>query len=208
VSSKDGRVLHAIRCADRLTAADAVAWFGPATPPHWRVVGYAFTARAATWLRVHADGVVEAVPGSGSPLPEAYELVLFDGDRELRWLQEPDGRGAAVALGEDRATLPDGIDVTADPAPRRGDTHQRMLAGIPRAHPDPEWATLASERYTAAHLPWAFTTGDVLMIETVEYLTEDGHGNVDVADTRIVGLRTTTRAALRTHPSDSRGSSA
>ncbi|KXK58949.1 hypothetical protein AWW66_26895 [Micromonospora rosaria] len=190
--------LHAVRAAENLTAADAVAWFTPGTPPGRQVIGYTLSARAATWLRIDPTGAIEVAAGTaGDVLTGAYEMVLFDGARELRWLRTPDGRGPAVALGEDPASLPDGSEVTADPPPRRGDTHARLLAGTPAAHDMAGWSTLGSQRYAAAHLPVTFTGGDVLTIETVEYLVEDEHGNLDVADTRMVALRSTNKEAVR-----------
>ncbi|MFE9187801.1 CRISPR-associated protein Csx19 [Micromonospora haikouensis] len=197
-SSQGGTALHAVRAVDQLTAADAVAWFASNTPPSGRVIGYALSARAATWLRVGSDGAVETTGSPGGVLAEAYEMVLFDGERELRWLRSPDGRGTAIAVGENPADLPPGDDVTADPPPRRGDeTHTRLLAGRPHPHDRTGWTVLRSERYAAAHLPVPATGGDVLVVETVEYLVEDEHGNVDVADTRTIGLRATTSAAVR-----------
>ncbi|WP_434740701.1 type III-D CRISPR-associated protein Csx19 [Micromonospora sp. SH-82] len=188
--------LNAVRAVPDLTASDAVAWFVPGTPSGRQVIGYTLSARAATWLRVSPAGVVEAAPGTGDILTEAYEMVLFDGERELRWLRSPDGTGPAIALGEDPAHLPSGRDVTTDPPPRRGETHTRLLAGNPDAHAVAGWSTLGSERYAAAQLPTTFTGGEVLTIETVEYLVEDGHGNVDVVDSRTVALRSTTKAAV------------
>jgi hypothetical protein len=194
-TDQEGAALHAVRAAEPLTAADAAAWFAASPAPGRQVIGYALSARAATWLRFGPTGAVETVDAAGDVLAEAYEMVLFDGERELRWLRTPDGRGPAIALGEDPAGLPPGCSVTADPPPRRGDTHTRLLAGAPHAHPAPGWTTVRGNRYSAAHLPVTVHDGAVLTIETVEYLVEDEHGNVDVADTRTVGLRATTLRA-------------
>ncbi|MET7426948.1 CRISPR-associated protein Csx19 [Dactylosporangium sp. NPDC005555] len=183
--------LHAVRSVS-LSAADAVAWFAAGVP----AVGYTMSARAATWLRIRSDGTVEQHRGGG--FDDAYELVLFDGNRELRWLRGHDGRGPAVAVGEDPALLPAGLDVTATPPPRRGDTQTRLLAGAPRAHPAPGWTTLTSGRYATTDLPLTFSGGDVIVIDAVEYLTEDVHGNRDVADTRTVGLRAIPQDAIPT----------
>ena len=60
------------------------------------------------------------------------------------------------------------------------------------------WDSLRGGRYADAHLPHEYTGGDVLVVETVEYLVEDEHGNLDVTDSRIVGLRATTLEAVRT----------
>ncbi|WP_405107980.1 CRISPR-associated protein Csx19 [Micromonospora sp. NBC_01405] len=192
-----GPALHAVRPAKPLTAVEAVAWFAPGTPPGRQVIGYTLSARAASWVRVHGDGTVEDVSGTGDTLAEAYEMVLFDGERELRWLRNPDGRGAAVALGEEPARLPGGEPAGATPPPQRGDTQLRLLAEEPRAHARAGWTTLHSDRYATAHLPWALTDDTRLAIEVVEYLVEDKHGNLDVADTRTVGLRPVTAEAAQ-----------
>lgn len=208
-SVQSGAILHAVSATGRLTAAKAVAWFAATTPPGRQVIGYALSPRAAFWALVRPDGTIEQVASgatgggaarpagnsdpdrsdSGGVLAEAYELVFFDGDRELRWLRTPDGGGKAVALGEDPATLPPGEDVTAQPAHRRGHTQFRLLAGTASAHTRPRWTTLRGGRYATAHLPCQLPDRcDTLRIESVEYLVEDSDGNLDVADTRIVCL--------------------
>jgi hypothetical protein len=197
-SGPAGAALHAVRAADPVTAAAAAAWFLPGTPPGRQVIGYTLSARAATWIRVRPDGTAEDTRGTGDVFADAYEMVLFDGERELRWLRTPDGLGVAVAVGEDPAGLPAGHDATADPPPRRGDEYKRLLAGIPRPHPAPGWTILDSRRYAAAHLPHTCAGAEVLVVDSIEYLVEDEHGNLDVADTRIVGLRATTPEAVRT----------
>lgn len=202
--------LHGVRAEQPLTAADAVAWFtrapGPASGDA-PVIGYALSARTATWLRVTPEGGAEPAPGQGCPLSDAYELVLFDGARELRWLRDPPtrdapSRGTAVALGEDQARLPAGIDVGDGREPKRGPCVRRVLAGAPTPHPATGWVTLRSERYAAAVLPLDYSTGDVLVIDSVEYVAEDDHGNVDVLDARLVGLRATKGKSLRREPND------
>ena len=196
----DGSVLYAVRAADVLTAAAAVAWFAPGIRPGRGVIGYILSARAATWIRVRPDGTVETASAADDPLREAYEMVLFDGDRELRWLHSSAGRGPAVALGEDQTALPAGTAVSADPPPRRGDIHTRLLAGVPRPHSKAGWTTLdrSRQRYAPAHLPWTFTDGDLLAVEFVEYHAEDEDGNLDVVEARTIGLRATTLTEVRT----------
>lgn len=191
--------LHAVRTENR-TAAEAVSWFAENTAPDWQAIGYTLSARAATWVRVGHDGAIETGGAENDPLSEAYEMVLFDGERELRWLRGEGGRGPAIALGEEPSDLPHGESVTADPPPRRGDTHTRLLAGTPEEH-SADWTALRGERYATAYLPVAFENGDTLVIETVEYLGEDEHGNVDVVDTRTIKLRATSSKAVRAVPS-------
>lgn len=181
--------LHATAAADPLTAADAMAWFTCAAPAGTEVIGYTLSPRAATWVRVGTRGTLEHPGGTGDVLDQAYEMVLFDGQTELRWLRTPDGRGRAVALGEDPAALPAGTTIAADRPLRRGDVHTRLLAGTARPHPVAGWTTLAGERYSPAALPGSFADGDTVAIEIVEYLVEDDHGNLDVVDTRTIRLR-------------------
>ncbi|MFY1637873.1 CRISPR-associated protein Csx19 [Solwaraspora sp. WMMB335] len=202
--------LHAVRAATALTAAEAVSWFIRHPSAGRQTLGYAFSAGAATWLLVGPDGAVEHVSGAGDVLADAYELLLFDAERELRWLREPEGRGAAVALGEDPAHLPPGRPVTAKPAPRRSaTTHQRLLAGTPQPHSRAGWTTLGSDRYAAAHLPVTAVGAKALAVETVEYLVEDDHGNLDVADVRTVALRAVHQAVgAGTDPETGQGGTA
>src|SRR5690606_16560810 len=100
VTSDRGAVLHTVRATTPLTAAAAVAWFAACTPTGSDVIGYLFAARRAAWVRVRPDGQVEGADAVTDLLTEAYELVLFDGRRELRWLHTSDDKGTAVALGE------------------------------------------------------------------------------------------------------------
>lgn len=194
--------LVTIQAPEPLTSAQAAAWFTAGTPAGAEMIGYTLSARAATWIRVRPDGAVQHVDGPDDPLAEAYEIVLFDGDRELRWLHTVDGRGHAVALGEDRSTLPtQGTELTAEPQPRRGLCQTRLLAGRPLPHAVTGWTVLASSRYAEAALPLTYRSSDALVIDTVEYLIEDDHGNADVIDTRIAGLRVAARHEIEVSPS-------
>lgn len=188
--------LYVKRASAPLSADDAVAWFAAGCAAGRDIIGYTLSAREAAWIRVRADGTAEHVSDTDDPLADSYEMVLFDGDREMRWLRTDNRCGPAVALGEDPAALPPGHDVTADPPPQRGATRTRLLAGKPVPHDRLEWTILTSERYAAAYLPLRFTDGQLIVIDTVEYLAEDSHGNLDPADTRTLGLRATTREAV------------
>lgn len=197
MTSNQGAALHAVRATEPLTAAEAVAWFASSSPPGRPAIGYALSAKAATWLRLGSDGTVDTLRSPDDVLTEAYEMVCFDEVRELRWLRTPDGRGAAVTVGEEPASLPPGEDVAAVPPPRRGETQARLLAGTLRAADTAGWSVLHGERYVTAHLPVAAPAGQLLLVETVEYLAEDTHGNRDVADTRTRRLRAATLAQVR-----------
>lgn len=195
-----GAVLHTVRATHPLTATEAVAWFSPGAPPEGEVIGYLLTTRSAAWVRIRPDGTAEGADPDSDLLSEAYELLLFDGQRELRWLHTAEGRGTAVALGETPAALPPGDAVTDDPPLRCVGVHTRLLAGSISRHEREGWVTLDGERYATAHLPYAFDRKEIMQIEVAEYVTEDTHGNVDVADTRLVRLRTTDRSKVTFHP--------
>ncbi|WP_320064289.1 CRISPR-associated protein Csx19 [Micromonospora sp. RTGN7] len=184
--------LHAV--STRCTAAEAVAWFAPGTPPDGQVIGYALSPSAASWVRVHDDGAVERVDAAGNALAEAYEMVLFDGERELRWLRTPDGRGIAVALGEEPARLPDGDPASATPPRRAKGTVRRRLDGVATPHSRAGWTTLSRSRrrHAPAHLPGTFPERARIEVEVVEYVIKDEHGNLDVVESRTVGLRSVT----------------
>lgn len=195
-----GAVLHAVRATDPLTAAEAVAWFTPGASPGAEIIGYLLAARSATWVRIRPDATAEGANPDADLLAEAYEMVLFDGQRELRWLHTSGGRGAAVALGETPTGLPSGEVITDDPPLRRVEVHTRLLAGSLSPHTREGWVTLGGERYATAYLPYSFDGKELMQIEVAEYVTEDAHGNVDVADTRLIRLCTADRVDVTFHP--------
>jgi hypothetical protein len=195
----DRPALRAVRAVAPLTAHEAISWFAAAG--RGGIIGYALAADRAVWLRVDETGV--AGTADGQPVDGAvYELVLFDGSRELRWVMGEPPRGRAVALAEDPAALPAGEDVSHDPPPRRApEMAQRILAGTPHPHPAARgWTTLRSPRYRAADLPVEVQPGAIVVLQSVEYHVEDGEGNVDVADSRLVALTGVDRDSLRPPP--------
>ena len=130
-----------------------------------------------------------------------YELVAFDADRELRWLLDIDGvTTRAVVLTEDhrqgtlRRFTPDG-----GPAPAHLlAEHVSRYTTAPAPAPLPDgWARLHSDRYTDALVPYRWPSPGPapddpdlrLALEYVEYVTEDEHGNLTVAETRLTGIR-------------------
>jgi len=197
--------LHAITRPE-LALPEALAWWGSLpVPDGGEAVGFAISARAAVWWRWDGD---RAVTRAGQPgaLDGAYELVGFDGHRELRWRNESAGRGPAVVLGEDPGLLPAGDDVSPQrPAVREALVHRRVLAG--RVALAPGWARLTAARYAPADVPVLAEPGidadargadaPVVVLESVEYTVEDDDGNVGVVDARRIRLRLVPHRDLR-----------
>jgi CRISPR-associated protein (TIGR03984 family) len=201
-----------------LTAREALAWWqsAPAATAGARacspighsngcdVVGYAISARAATWWRL--DAGVPRSPSGEVSFDGVYELVGFDGDRELRWRNTSDGVGHAVVLADDPAVLPAGGEAADSTATRLDGVQERLLAGQVRPQDAEGWYRLTAARYAPADVPVVPPTGfdlegrghdtPVVVLESVEYVLEDGHGNLTAVDRRHTRLRLRTRRDL------------
>jgi len=204
-----GGPLVAVRSPREVDAGGALRWWtGAGTPsrdgPGANAVGFALCPRAAFWWRWEDDAPRDRRGNSlegARDLGTAFEMVAFDGVRELRWLHSQDGRGRAVALAESRGALPrDGSPVDfrhgdrgRDGRPRRvGEPYRRILAGSP-SDVGRGWTRLRSARYAPADLPVPLRgtrTGQdpVAVLAGVEYAVEDRHGNLTVVDSRLTGL--------------------
>jgi len=189
-----------------LTALEALAW--------WRAdrdggdpVGFGISAKAATWWRLSGATPLTA-QGEAVELDRVYEVVAFDGERELRWRNDDAGRGRAVVLADRGDLLPPGDDASY---PGRtevfGPVQTRVLAGkVNRIDGIPGWVRLAASRYAPAEIPVALPAGfepgasgggqPVAVVDVVEYAAEDSHGNVSIVDRRLSGLRMLRRSDL------------
>lgn len=198
------RALRAVARAE-LTAQDAIAWWDTATRGG-TPVGFGFSARAATWWQV--TGGVPMTRAGAADLTGVYELVCFDGDRELRWRNEQDGRGTAVVLADLPELLPPGEhDVSPENATPLGDPQPRILAGHVYPVDGSGWVRLTAARYAPVEVP-VTTAPDldldaknkdapVVVLDSVEYVEQDRHGNVSVVDRRLVRLRALRHEELR-----------
>jgi hypothetical protein len=206
-------VLNAVRHPGAVRAADALAWFagGPRSSATGTetVIGYLLAPDRAEWFRCVVDepGRTEAHgPDGGCDLDGAFELFATDGARQLRWLHDADGAGTAVSLAEDAADLPDGEEIAVATQRRRlvdtgtgtgtaggtgatgtPATAARLLAGRVVAASN-GWATLVTARYSPCEVPVAAAAGDEVWARLAEYAVRDGHGNLTVVDTLLLGL--------------------
>lgn len=203
---------QALRAVTRpgLTATEAIAWWQ--TAPHDNArprtpVGFGFSAEHAHWWRV-IDGM-PSTPQGAADLTGVYELVGFDGELELRWRNDDDGRGAAVVLAGTAELLPpEGRDVSPATATPLQDPQPRVLAGqVRRVDGAPGWVRLTAARYAPVEIPLQEEISldlagkgkntPVLVLDTVEYTEQDQHGNVCVVDRRLIRLRLVRQEELR-----------
>jgi CRISPR-associated protein (TIGR03984 family) len=201
------RVLIAVSPPRPLSASDAITWLmaniagaevREAKTSDDEVgseaVGFMYSPNAASWFRLH--GTTPWGPHHPVDISDAYELHLFDAQRELRWLHHADGLGTAVAIAETGTALPEGTEVSDPRRPSAVTRIRRILAG--NAQPGPEgWSLLTSPRYSATWLPIdADTPTQSVGLLSIEYAVQDGHGNLTAIDARLVGLDTASRRTL------------
>jgi CRISPR-associated protein (TIGR03984 family) len=145
------------------------------------------------------DGVL-LTPGS-SPWtlpPSCFQLTAFDRERKLRWLAgDGDGGGTAVWLAEAAGLLPEpasGILGYVETLGYVERLSQRfVLWGRPELDSPPGvFSTWSQARVGRAHYPCppATTRDDRAMLDAVEYVTADDHGNAAVAETRFIAIST------------------
>src|SRR4051812_32305582 len=101
------RHLTAGAAGDPMTLLDALAWAWPDGGAG--AVGFSYGVQQALWWKL-AEGRPHG-PAGPIAQQDAYELVAFDGHRELRWLRDRiggtrDDLGRAVLLTEETTELP------------------------------------------------------------------------------------------------------
>jgi CRISPR-associated protein (TIGR03984 family) len=171
------------RAADGLTLGQAIQRAG-------------FTAATAMlstptrhWLAAMVGGVVTDRSGTAD-LGSVYEARIFDGDRELRWLNESAGQGRAALLAEDGAALPAGFGAPLPAVPTLAVLDQRyLLWGQVEGSSERGWTTLYSPRIGPLDVPHPAEPGARLRLVVREYIAaEERHGNAYVADERLIRL--------------------
>ncbi|MFN2497280.1 MAG: CRISPR-associated protein Csx19 [Pseudonocardiaceae bacterium] len=153
------------------------------------------TVLAATPIDVtvaaRRDGGLLAPGSSPWTVPTAcFQLTAFDRERELRWLADG-ASGAAVWLAESADLLPEPPSGTLRYVERL--PQRFVLWGLPEASAPPGvFSTWSQARVGRAHYPCppGAEPGDRAVLDAVEYVTVDDHGNAAVADTRLTAIST------------------
>lgn len=168
---------------DRCTLLEAVASW-----PGGEAIGLAYTPRWCGFV-VQTAGVLTPRRTWG----DAFELRLFDAERELRWLQTGGGRGRAVLLGE-TVTAPEWTALSPVEAIATSLRHY-LVWGTATEGPAPEgWSRLWDGRIGALPVPLpGVAAGACVRLRATEYLARvDAHGNVRVVEERLSGLEAAT----------------
>lgn len=178
---------------EALAGASAAA--APAASPG--AAGPALTALlyspAACRFAVYSTGFWQQHDGPAN-VQSVYEARVFSPQAELRWLNDPspEARHRAVIVSES----PLGGPLASAPWRRtecnvRDTLDQQYLLwgqGGTRACPA-GWSELATARIGVLPVPiGGVQAGERVVLKTVEYLCEREHGNVIVADERLVRL--------------------
>lgn len=142
------------------------------------------------------DGMLVAPDHAAWTVPIAcFQLTAFDRDRELRWLADGDD-GTAVWLAESADLLPGPVSGTFNYIERL--SQRFVLWGRPEPDEPPgvfsAWSQARLGRAQYPCPPGADRT-DRAVLDTVEYVTVDDHGNAAVADVRLTAISTITGAA-------------
>lgn len=170
--------------ARRCSAADAVA----ATPGEITVL----TATPTDFIvAARRDGRLAAPNDSAWSIPvTCFQLTAFDRERELRWLADGDN-GTAVWIAESKDLMPGSVSGTLHYVERLS---QRFVLW---GRPEPDevsgvFSTWSQARIGRAHYPCSPGTdpADRAVLDAVEYVTVDDHGNASVADARLTAIST------------------
>lgn len=155
------------------------------SPGMWTVLvstptSYTVAVASGGTLRVAGDDPWE--------LPaDCFQITAFDGRTELRWLADGAG-GRAVWLAEQADALPSepgggvAFDHTLD--------QRSVLWGEPAAPESPGFSAWSSSRIGLAHYPCEpGLARDRAVLEALEYIAHDEHGNAAVVERRLVAIR-------------------
>lgn len=141
-------------------------------------------------------GVLRVPDASPWPLPQrCFQLTAFDGRSELRWLADGES-GRAVWLADNPAALP--VAATGDPATGNPVQFARTLPqlavlwGEPAPGDAAGFSAWSEARVGLAYYPCppGVARRDRAVLESVEYVAHDEHGNAAVVERRLVAIRT------------------
>lgn len=142
------------------------------------------------WFGVVQGGVlVDASQTEIQDVDNVFEVRAFDGQTEWRWLKGGGSGAADPSMGRfvevsDEAMLKEGFMLATEPV-------QYLLWGAQHQSGRPEWCRLSEDRIGSLDVPFPDSSDaeQRLAVEAVEYLAEDAHGNIRVADQRLCGFR-------------------
>lgn len=140
-------------------------------------IGFGYRPAEAYWFRLDHAGAPVGPGGRPVDVAGTFELRAFTRTHELRWTHRADGTGPAV--------------VVSDAAPHQQPAeYGRLLWGTVVAVADDGWATLSNSRIGTFTVPVAdeVDVGARLCLYAVEYVSEDEHGNLAVADERLTRI--------------------
>lgn len=132
-------------------------------------VGYAYGADGAWWFRVTQNGLEHAPSAPTGRDP--YEIVAFDGALVIQWRRSSDAIGTRLVAA----------------VPEEGLRLQTLLAGHVVGERD-GWVTLEARRKTRFELPVTTAPGQAVVLEQIEEVAVDSHGNARVVATHPVRL--------------------
>jgi CRISPR-associated protein (TIGR03984 family) len=148
-------------------------------------IGLFYSPQSCQFGRVFGSNVTDEKNNS-LVFGAIFEARIFNADGELRWLKQPDGLGQAVLLTRDE--LPSGskkvegiIEVIKS---------QYLLWGEGIKRKTENWSFLSSARIGTLAVPIAnIKPNKRVSLNYIEYLKiADDHGNVVVAEERLIGL--------------------
>lgn len=132
-------------------------------------VGYAYGADGAWWFRVTQDGLEHAPSAPTDRDP--HEIVAFDGTQVMRWRRSSGAVGTRLV----------------EAVPEEGLRFQTLLAGHVEGERD-GWVTLEGRRKTRFDVPLTAAPGQAVVLEQIEEVAVDSHGNARVVATHPVRL--------------------
>jgi len=142
-------------------------------------------------VAAHRNGALVTPEQPSWTVPIAcFQLTAFDRERELRWLADGED-GTAVWLAESADLIPGPASEALSYVERL--SQRFVLWGRPETDTPPGvFSTWSQARIGQAHYPCppGADPADRAVLDTVEYVTVDDHGNAAVADTRLTAIST------------------
>lgn len=156
--------------------------------------GTALLCTPTAYLIAMVDGGT-LVPAPGTcaedrvPLGDVFDARVFDGDVEFRWVKTDGDLGSAVLLSEDPARLPLGFGEPAESVDAYDHQDGRyLLWGWSLGPRQDGWTTLTTARIGRLQVPAAIPARGRAHLSIREYAVRDDHGNVRIAEERLLCL--------------------